>query len=177
MNVCLNAMQRFRTSIVLCSETHAIILSPGVFAPTLFSKTFGSLVCESCTNIPGNASVPFICKDCHYDKVGCKAEPSFSVTSCFLGVWLAISGSGFANCTCTLKWERMCVCIPDSLRMNTDTWKDQKIKFAFKFHLDFFLFLTESNRPTFASVPNWVSPGAKHRFILFLLQFHTQNCL
>lgn len=47
-----------------------LISSPGVFAPTLFSKTFGNLVCESCTNIPGNASVPFICKDCHYDMVG-----------------------------------------------------------------------------------------------------------
>lgn len=27
-------------------------------------------MCESCTSIPGNSSVPFICKDCHYDTVG-----------------------------------------------------------------------------------------------------------
>nr|XP_020455074.1 putative cation exchanger C521.04c isoform X2 [Monopterus albus] len=39
----------------------------GVFAPTLFSKTFGNLVCESCTNVPDNASVPLNCKSCHYD--------------------------------------------------------------------------------------------------------------
>lgn len=42
----------------------------GVFAPTLFSKIFGSLVCESCSNILGNASAPFICNDCHYSTVG-----------------------------------------------------------------------------------------------------------
>lgn len=61
----------FRKCGFLCSQNHAVISSAGVFAPTLFSKTFGNLVCESCTNIPGNASVPFICRDCHYDSVGC----------------------------------------------------------------------------------------------------------
>lgn len=41
----------------------------GVFAPTLFSKTFGDMVCDSCSGIPGNATVPFTCRDCHYDTV------------------------------------------------------------------------------------------------------------
>lgn len=47
-----------------------LYLSTGVFAPTLFSKTFGNLVCDTCTNVPSNSSVPFTCKDCHYDTVG-----------------------------------------------------------------------------------------------------------
>lgn len=46
------------------------MLSLGVFAPTLFSKAFGSLVCENCTNVSANGTVPFICKGCHYDMVG-----------------------------------------------------------------------------------------------------------
>ncbi|KAG9346878.1 hypothetical protein JZ751_005805 [Albula glossodonta] len=38
-----------------------------VFAPTLFSKAYGNLVCEGCTNNSANASGPFVCKNCHYD--------------------------------------------------------------------------------------------------------------
>ncbi|XP_070785233.1 cation/H+ exchanger protein 1 [Enoplosus armatus] len=59
--------QRFNSRSAGVSSALLFISIGGVFAPTLFSKTFGNLVCESCTNIPGNASVPFICKDCHYD--------------------------------------------------------------------------------------------------------------
>uniref|UniRef100_A0A3P8S1K0 Cation/H+ exchanger protein 1 n=1 Tax=Amphiprion percula TaxID=161767 RepID=A0A3P8S1K0_AMPPE len=61
--------QRFNSRSAGVSSALLFISIGGVFAPTLFSKTFGNLVCESCTNIPGNASVPFICKDCHYDTV------------------------------------------------------------------------------------------------------------
>nr|XP_046250518.1 putative cation exchanger C521.04c isoform X2 [Scatophagus argus] len=44
----------------------------GVFAPTLFSKAYGNLVCEACTNSTGgnstsNSSGPFVCHNCHYD--------------------------------------------------------------------------------------------------------------
>ncbi|XP_068163328.1 cation/H+ exchanger protein 1 [Antennarius striatus] len=59
--------QRFNVRSAGVSSALLFISVGGVFAPTLFSKTFGNLVCESCTNIPGNASVPFICKDCHYE--------------------------------------------------------------------------------------------------------------
>ncbi|XP_035530774.1 cation/H+ exchanger protein 1 isoform X2 [Morone saxatilis] len=59
--------QQFNSRSAGVSSALLFISIGGVFAPTLFSKTFGNLVCESCTNIPGNASVPFICKDCHYD--------------------------------------------------------------------------------------------------------------
>ncbi|XP_075886297.1 cation/H+ exchanger protein 1 [Nelusetta ayraudi] len=59
--------QRFNSRSAGVSSALLFISVGGVFAPTLFSKTFGNLMCESCTNIPGNSSVPFICKDCHYD--------------------------------------------------------------------------------------------------------------
>ncbi|XP_019947709.1 cation/H+ exchanger protein 1 isoform X2 [Paralichthys olivaceus] len=59
--------QRFNSRSAGVSSALLFISVGGVFAPTLFSKTFGYLVCESCTNIPNNTSVPFICKDCHYD--------------------------------------------------------------------------------------------------------------
>uniref|UniRef100_A0A3B4TIR9 Cation/H+ exchanger protein 1 n=1 Tax=Seriola dumerili TaxID=41447 RepID=A0A3B4TIR9_SERDU len=59
--------QRFNSRSAGVSSALLFISIGGVFAPTLFSKAFGNLVCESCSNIPGNASVSFICKDCHYD--------------------------------------------------------------------------------------------------------------
>ncbi|XP_041833324.1 cation/H+ exchanger protein 1 isoform X1 [Melanotaenia boesemani] len=59
--------QRFNSRSAGVSSALLFISIGGVFAPTLFSKTFGYLVCESCSNIPGNGSAPFICRDCHYD--------------------------------------------------------------------------------------------------------------
>ncbi|KAG7253322.1 hypothetical protein CRUP_001175, partial [Coryphaenoides rupestris] len=37
-----------------------------VFAPTLFSKAYGSLVCDACTYSDGG-NTTFICRSCHYD--------------------------------------------------------------------------------------------------------------
>ncbi|XP_034529384.1 cation/H+ exchanger protein 1 [Notolabrus celidotus] len=59
--------QRFNSRSAGVSSALLFISIGGVFAPTLFSKIFGNLVCESCSNIPGNGSIPFVCKDCHYD--------------------------------------------------------------------------------------------------------------
>ncbi|KAM7367123.1 hypothetical protein PAMP_015047 [Pampus punctatissimus] len=59
--------QRFNSRSAGVSSALLFISIGGVFAPTLFSKTFGNLMCESCNNIPGNTSAPFVCKDCHYD--------------------------------------------------------------------------------------------------------------
>ncbi|XP_061662771.1 cation/H+ exchanger protein 1 isoform X2 [Syngnathoides biaculeatus] len=59
--------QRFNSRSAGVSSSLLFISIGGVFAPTLFSKTFGSLVCKSCSNVPGNASVPFVCQDCHYN--------------------------------------------------------------------------------------------------------------
>ncbi|TKS90852.1 hypothetical protein D9C73_024985 [Collichthys lucidus] len=65
--------QRFNSRSAGVSSALLFISVGGVFAPTLFSKTFGNLMCDSCTNVPGNSSVPFICKDCHYDMT--QADP------------------------------------------------------------------------------------------------------
>ncbi|KAM8908479.1 cation/H+ exchanger protein 1 isoform 1-T1 [Spinachia spinachia] len=59
--------QRFNSRSAGVSSALLFISVGGVFAPTIFSKAFGNLVCESCTDVPGNGSVPFVCKDCHYD--------------------------------------------------------------------------------------------------------------
>uniref|UniRef100_A0A8C5FAU0 Cation/H+ exchanger protein 1 n=1 Tax=Gadus morhua TaxID=8049 RepID=A0A8C5FAU0_GADMO len=61
--------QRFNSRSAGVSSALLFISVGGVFAPTLFTKAFGSLVCEGCTNVPGNGSAPFICKDCYYDFV------------------------------------------------------------------------------------------------------------
>ncbi|XP_026217343.1 cation/H+ exchanger protein 1 isoform X2 [Anabas testudineus] len=59
--------QKFNSRSAGVSSALLFISIGGVFAPTLFSKTFGNLMCENCTNVSGNATVPFVCKGCHYD--------------------------------------------------------------------------------------------------------------
>ncbi|XP_056157617.1 cation/H+ exchanger protein 1 [Lampris incognitus] len=66
--------QRFNSRSAGVSSALLFISIGGVFAPTLFSKTYGSLVCEGCTNTQGNTSTPFICKDCHYDTIETKQQ-------------------------------------------------------------------------------------------------------
>lgn len=44
----------------------------GVFAPTLFSKAYGNLVCEDCSNTTTGTNSSygtFTCRNCHYDLV------------------------------------------------------------------------------------------------------------
>lgn len=55
-------------------EIFLFSLLTGVFAPTLFSKAYGDLVCDSCTNVTQgngtrNGSGSFVCHSCHYDLV------------------------------------------------------------------------------------------------------------
>uniref|UniRef100_G3Q824 Cation/H+ exchanger protein 1 n=1 Tax=Gasterosteus aculeatus TaxID=69293 RepID=G3Q824_GASAC len=71
--------QRFNSRSAGVSSALLFISVGGVFAPTIFSKAFGNLVCESCTNIPGNGSVPFVCKDCHYDTFSGYSSVPFSL--------------------------------------------------------------------------------------------------
>ncbi|XP_037624194.1 putative cation exchanger C521.04c isoform X1 [Sebastes umbrosus] len=64
--------QRFNSRSTGVSSALLFISVGGVFAPTLFSKAYGSLVCDACTNYTGgngtsNGSGPFVCHDCHYD--------------------------------------------------------------------------------------------------------------
>jgi len=61
-----------------------VLWPAGVFAPTLFSKAYGSLVCDACTiSDGGNATsdggnATFICRSCHYDLVGDATQPNFT---------------------------------------------------------------------------------------------------
>ncbi|XP_019934782.2 uncharacterized protein [Paralichthys olivaceus] len=64
--------QRFNSRSTGVSSALLFISIGGVFAPTLFSKAYGNLVCEGCTNSSGqnassNSSGPFVCHNCHYD--------------------------------------------------------------------------------------------------------------
>ncbi|XP_038155942.1 low affinity vacuolar monovalent cation/H(+) antiporter-like [Cyprinodon tularosa] len=64
--------QRFNSRSAGVSSALLFISVGGVFAPTLFSKAYGNLVCSACTNATGgnstsNASGPFVCHNCHYD--------------------------------------------------------------------------------------------------------------
>uniref|UniRef100_A0A3B4DKQ5 Cation/H+ exchanger protein 1 n=2 Tax=Pygocentrus nattereri TaxID=42514 RepID=A0A3B4DKQ5_PYGNA len=59
--------QRFNSRSAGVSSALLFISVGGVFAPTLFSKAYGNLMCEGCNNPSGNSSGPFYCTDCHYD--------------------------------------------------------------------------------------------------------------
>uniref|UniRef100_A0A3Q3G3D5 Cation/H+ exchanger protein 2 n=1 Tax=Labrus bergylta TaxID=56723 RepID=A0A3Q3G3D5_9LABR len=66
--------QTFNSRSTGVSSALLFISVGGVFAPTLFSKAYGNLVCDACTNSSGgngtsNSSGPFICHNCHYDLV------------------------------------------------------------------------------------------------------------
>uniref|UniRef100_A0A8C7JK27 Cation/H+ exchanger protein 1 n=1 Tax=Oncorhynchus kisutch TaxID=8019 RepID=A0A8C7JK27_ONCKI len=61
--------QRFNSRSAGVSSALLFISVGGVFAPTLFSKAYGSLVCAGCSSSQANTSGPFTCMDCHYDMV------------------------------------------------------------------------------------------------------------
>ncbi|XP_060740978.1 uncharacterized protein cax2 isoform X1 [Tachysurus vachellii] len=64
--------QRFNSRSAGVSASLLFISVGGVFAPTLFSKAYGNLVCEGCTNSSGTNSSngTFTCRNCHYDLNG-----------------------------------------------------------------------------------------------------------
>uniref|UniRef100_A0A3Q3X5A5 Uncharacterized protein n=1 Tax=Mola mola TaxID=94237 RepID=A0A3Q3X5A5_MOLML len=67
--------QTFNSRSTGVSSALLFISVGGVFAPTLFFKAYGNLVCDVCTNSTGgnstsNSSGPFFCHNCHYDLVG-----------------------------------------------------------------------------------------------------------
>uniref|UniRef100_H3D3L0 Cation/H+ exchanger protein 2 n=1 Tax=Tetraodon nigroviridis TaxID=99883 RepID=H3D3L0_TETNG len=64
--------QTFNSRSTGVSSALLFISVGGVFAPTLFSKAYGSLVCDACTDSTGantTAIGPFVCHNCHYDLV------------------------------------------------------------------------------------------------------------
>ncbi|NXX98139.1 VNX1 protein, partial [Centropus bengalensis] len=42
----------------------------GVFAPTLFSKVYGKLICGECHNVTQNPLGHYLCHSCHFDLMG-----------------------------------------------------------------------------------------------------------
>ncbi|XP_026880379.2 low affinity vacuolar monovalent cation/H(+) antiporter isoform X2 [Electrophorus electricus] len=61
--------QRFNSRSAGVSCSLLFISIGGVFAPTLFSKAYGNLVCEDCSNSSENngSNGTFTCRNCHYD--------------------------------------------------------------------------------------------------------------
>nr|XP_015208023.1 PREDICTED: putative cation exchanger C521.04c isoform X1 [Lepisosteus oculatus] len=59
--------QRFNSRSAGVSSALLFISVGGVFAPTLFSKAYGNLICQDCTNSSDNGTGPFVCMDCRYD--------------------------------------------------------------------------------------------------------------
>ncbi|KPP78052.1 cation/H+ exchanger protein 1-like [Scleropages formosus] len=64
---CRHQEQRFNSRSAGVSSALLFISVGGVFTPTLFSKAYGNLVCDNCSNIGINGSDSLACKDCHYD--------------------------------------------------------------------------------------------------------------
>ncbi|XP_059917476.1 uncharacterized protein LOC132464863 isoform X1 [Gadus macrocephalus] len=58
--------QRFNSRSTGVGSALLFISVGGVFAPTLFSKAYGNLVCDACTTSAGG-NATFTCHDCHYD--------------------------------------------------------------------------------------------------------------
>ncbi|XP_028667299.1 cation/H+ exchanger protein 1 isoform X2 [Erpetoichthys calabaricus] len=64
---CKHQEQRFNSRSAGISSALLFISVGGAFAPTLFSKAYGNIVCQDCSNTTENATGPFVCRDCHYD--------------------------------------------------------------------------------------------------------------
>ncbi|XP_051889680.1 cation/H+ exchanger protein 1 isoform X2 [Pristis pectinata] len=64
---CKHQEQRFNSRSAGISSALLFISVGGVFAPTLFSKAYGNLICQGCTNSTQNESGPFECNDCHFN--------------------------------------------------------------------------------------------------------------
>lgn len=69
-----NSLVAKDSGFLFCQISGGHLYLTGVFAPTLFSKAYGNLVCDACTSATGgngtsNASGPFVCQNCHYDLV------------------------------------------------------------------------------------------------------------
>lgn len=73
----------------------------GVFAPTLFSKVYGKLVCGECHNVTQNPLGHYLCHNCHFDLVsratnmgGTHSEPTW------LQIWGQEVAAGLSRAPC-----------------------------------------------------------------------------
>ncbi|NWI10950.1 VNX1 protein, partial [Crypturellus soui] len=59
--------QRFNSRSAGVSSALLFLSVGGVFAPTLFSKVYGKLVCGECHNVTQNPLGRYLCHSCHFD--------------------------------------------------------------------------------------------------------------
>ncbi|NWI58466.1 VNX1 protein, partial [Calyptomena viridis] len=59
--------QRFNSRSAGVSSALLFLSVGGVFAPTLFAKIYGKLVCGECHNITQNPLGHYLCHNCHFD--------------------------------------------------------------------------------------------------------------
>ncbi|XP_044860983.1 putative cation exchanger C521.04c [Mauremys mutica] len=59
--------QRFNSRSAGVSSALLFLSVGGVFAPTLFSKVYGRLVCGECQNITQTPAGHYLCQNCHFD--------------------------------------------------------------------------------------------------------------
>ncbi|XP_069485705.1 uncharacterized protein [Ambystoma mexicanum] len=62
--------QRFNSRSAGVSSALLFISVGGVFAPTLFSKVYGRLVCGDCVNVTQNSTAQYLCQNCQLEVVG-----------------------------------------------------------------------------------------------------------
>lgn len=91
----------------------------GVFAPTLFSKVYGKLVCGECHNVTQNPLGHYLCHNCHFDLVS--EDMASQLLECGAGDTLDSPGS------CSWQWGCPLSCIftkwcPLSLSADGQQW-------------------------------------------------------
>ncbi|OWK50971.1 Low affinity vacuolar monovalent cation/H(+) antiporter [Lonchura striata] len=67
--------QRFNSRSAGVSSALLFLSVGGVFAPTLFSKVYGKLVCGECHNVTQNPLGHYLCHNCHFDLVSGDLDP------------------------------------------------------------------------------------------------------
>ncbi|XP_053572354.1 uncharacterized protein LOC128662571 [Bombina bombina] len=70
--------QRFNSRSAGVGSALLFISVGGVFAPTLFSKVYGKMVCAQCLNIAQNGSEKFICHNCENEIMGANSTAFYS---------------------------------------------------------------------------------------------------
>ncbi|KAM4749554.1 uncharacterized protein WCC33_007005 [Rhinophrynus dorsalis] len=62
--------QRFNSRSAGVGSALLFISVGGVFAPTLFSKVYGTMICGECLSIRRNLTESYICNNCHTEMMG-----------------------------------------------------------------------------------------------------------
>ncbi|XP_077120540.1 uncharacterized protein LOC143775827 isoform X2 [Ranitomeya variabilis] len=62
--------QRFNSRSAGVGSALLFISVGGMFAPTLFSKVYGKMICAECMNFGQNGTEKYICQNCHSELIG-----------------------------------------------------------------------------------------------------------